>query len=61
MDNILPHSFIYSDEITNFRYRAEYLGYMVYSLIATSIGYQEPQNRDSYMFKRCISIGQLLY
>ena len=35
MDNVLPHINYYIDDVTNFHLRAEFLGFMVYNLVAT--------------------------
>lgn len=44
----------------NIRRKALYLGYMVRKIVRIYLGYQLPDNRDSYMFKRIDTPGILM-
>jgi len=44
----------------SFRRKALYLGYMIRKLLRIYLGYQQPDNRDSYLFKRIDTPGVLM-
>ncbi len=45
----------------NFKAKALYLGYTVKRLLQVSLGYEQPTNRDSYLYKRIEVPGMLIY
>lgn len=44
----------------SFRRKALYLGYMIRKLLRIYLGYQQPDNRDSYLYKRIDTPGVLM-
>ena len=45
----------------NFKQKALFLGYMTNKLLKVSINVEKPTNRDSYLYKRLLVSGKLIY
>jgi len=59
LHHVLQHDFL-PHVGTSFRRKALYLGYMTRKLLRIHLGYQSPDNRDSYLHKRVDTPGVLM-